>query len=114
VAVDEHAVLLAPYASRLPYELQLVPRKHAKSITEGDAGATQLLLDGLGRLRRALGELPPFNLWLRSAPKDAEHFHWHIDVVPRTTQLAGLELGAGLAVNILPPERAAEELRNAS
>lgn len=113
IAVDEHAVLLAPYASRLPYELQLVPRSHARSIADADSAAAQLLLDGLGRLKRALGELPPLNLWLRSAPRDAEHFHWHIDVVPRMTQLAGLELGAGLAVNIQPPERVAEELRSA-
>jgi UDPglucose--hexose-1-phosphate uridylyltransferase len=113
IAIDEHAVLLAPYASRLPYELQLVPRRHQETFVEADAGAGQLLLDGLHRLRRALGGLPPLNVWLRSAPKDAEHFHWHIDVVPRMTQLAGLELGAGLAVNIVPPERAAPELREA-
>jgi UDPglucose--hexose-1-phosphate uridylyltransferase len=113
VAVDDYAVLLAPYASRLPYELQLVPRKHEMSIIEAEPASAQLLLDGLGRLKRALGGMPPLNLWLRTAPKDAEHFHWHIDVVPRTTQLAGLELGVGLAVNIHPPECAAEELRAA-
>jgi UDPglucose--hexose-1-phosphate uridylyltransferase len=113
IAVDEKAVLLAPYASRLPYELQLVPRSHEMTFADADAGATQLLLEGLHRLRRVLGELPPLNIWLRNAPKDAEHFHWHVDVVPRMTQLAGLELGAGLAVNIHPPERVAAELREA-
>jgi UDPglucose--hexose-1-phosphate uridylyltransferase len=112
IAVDEHAVLLAPYASRLPYEFQLVPRTHAKSFADADAVTAKLLLEALLRLRRALGALPPFNLWLRNAPKDAEHFHWHIDVVPRMTQLAGLELGAGLAVNIVSPERVADELRS--
>jgi UDPglucose--hexose-1-phosphate uridylyltransferase len=113
IAVDENAVLLAPYASRMPYELQLVPRKHAKSFDEAEPESALLLLEGLERLRTALGELPPLNIWLRSAPRGAEHFHWRIDVVPRTTQLAGLELGTGLAVNIQPPERAAEELREA-
>jgi UDPglucose--hexose-1-phosphate uridylyltransferase len=113
VAVDDRAVLLAPYASRLPYELQLVPRRHERSFTEGDGQAAQLLLEGLLRLKRALGALPPINLWLRTAPRGAEHFHWRIDVVPRMTQLAGLELGAGIAVNIFPPERAAEDLRAA-
>ena len=112
VAVDDNAVLLAPYASRLPYELQLVPRRHQETFADADPGAAQLLLHGLHRLRGVLGELPPLNLWVRSAPKDAEHFHWHVDVVPRMTQLAGLELGAGLAVNIQPPEVAAEELRS--
>jgi UDPglucose--hexose-1-phosphate uridylyltransferase len=113
VAVDEHAVLLAPYASRMPYELQLVPRKHALSILDYDVPPADLLLDGLARLKRALGGLPPLNLWLRSAPRGAEHFHWRIDVLPRITHLAGLELGAGVAVNVYPPERVAQDLREA-
>ena len=59
------------------------------------------------------GAPPPLNLWLRTAPRDAEHFHWRIDVVPRLTLLAGFELGAGVAVNVYPPERAAADLREA-
>jgi UDPglucose--hexose-1-phosphate uridylyltransferase len=114
VAVDEHAVLLAPYASRLPFELQLVPRRHAFSIVEDDASFGPLLLDGLRKLEQVLGGLPPLNLWLRTAPRGAEHYHWRMDIVPRLTILAGLELGAGVAVNIYPPERAAAELRDAS
>jgi UDPglucose--hexose-1-phosphate uridylyltransferase len=113
VAVDEHAVLLTPYASRMPFELQLVPRRHALSIVEDDGEYAPLLLAGLGKLQRVLGGLPPLNLWLRNAPKAAEHFHWRIDILPRLTQLAGLELGVGVAVNIYPPERVAAELREA-
>jgi UDPglucose--hexose-1-phosphate uridylyltransferase len=114
VAVDEHAVLLAPYASRAPFELQLVPRKHALTIAEDDGSYAPLLLDCLGRLERVLGGIPPLNLWLRTAPRGAEHFHWRIDIVPRLTILAGLELGAGVGVNIYPPERAAADLRDAA
>jgi UDPglucose--hexose-1-phosphate uridylyltransferase len=113
VTVDEQAVLLAPYASRSPFELQLVPRRHALSIVEDGASFAPLLLDGLRRLEQVLGGLPPLNLWLRSAPRGAELFHWRIDILPRLTVLAGLELGAGVAVNIYPPERAAAELREA-
>ena len=113
VAVDEHAVLLAPYASRTPYELQLVPRRHALSFTEAEPSAALLLHEGLKRLRRVLGAPPPLNMWLRTAPRGAEHYHWRIDVVPRLTQLAGLELGAGISVNVYPPEQAAAELREA-
>ena len=110
VAVDDHAVLLAPFASRGPYELQLVPRAHARGFADADPAATDLLLDGLLRLTRKLGAPPPLNLWLRTAPRGAEHFHWHIDVLPRLTRLAGFELGTGQHVNIVPPERAAQEL----
>jgi UDPglucose--hexose-1-phosphate uridylyltransferase len=119
IAINDEAVLLAPYASRMPYELQLVPRGHAPSFagSPGDAGSSEgiaaLLHDGLVRLREALGGPPPLNLWLRTAPRGAPHFHWHIDVVPRLTQLAGLELGAGVAVDIYTPERVAAELRSA-
>jgi UDPglucose--hexose-1-phosphate uridylyltransferase len=111
VAVNDDAVLIAPYASRMPYELRLVPRKHARSFVDAEPAAAALLRDGLLLLEKALGVAPPLNLWLRTAPKGAEHFHWHIDVVPRLTQLAGLELGAGVAVNVYPPEAAAAELR---
>jgi UDPglucose--hexose-1-phosphate uridylyltransferase len=107
-------VLIAPYASRTPYELQLVPRAHAHSLAEAEAASANLLHEGLSRLRTVLGSTPPLNLWLRTAPRGSEHYHWRIDIVPRLTQLAGLELGAGIAVNVYPPERAAAELRDAS
>jgi UDPglucose--hexose-1-phosphate uridylyltransferase len=109
VAVSDDAVLLAPFASRSPYELQLVPRRHEPRFAESEGGAA-LLHEGLLKLKERLGAAPPLNLWVRTAPRGAEHFHWHIDVVPRLTKLAGFELGTGLAVNIVPPERAAQEL----
>src|SRR6185295_17441848 len=113
VAIDDEAVLLAPFAARMPYELQLVPRKHDRDFTDATATGAALLHEGLGRLRKVLGGPPPLNLWVRTAPRDAENFHWHIDVVPRLTQLAGFELGTGVNVNIVAPERAAEQLRDA-
>jgi UDPglucose--hexose-1-phosphate uridylyltransferase len=113
IAVDDDAVLLAPFASRMPYELQLVPRRHERSFAEATRTGAALLHDGLVRLRRRLGAPPPLNLWVRTAPRGAESFHWHIDVVPRLTQLAGFELGTGVNVNIVAPERTAGELREA-
>ena len=110
VAIDDHAVLLAPFASRGPYELQLVPRRHQRSFAEAEPAALDLLREGLLRLSAKLGAPPPLNLWVRTAPRGAEHFHWHVDVVPRLTRLAGFELGTGQFVNIVPPERAAQEL----
>jgi UDPglucose--hexose-1-phosphate uridylyltransferase len=111
IAVDDEAVLLAPYASRMPYELQLVPRAHDPSFAGSPASGAALLRDGLHRLRRRLGGMPPLNLWVRTSPRGAETFHWHLDVVPRLTGLAGFELGTGVHVNIVAPERVAAELR---
>lgn len=113
IAVDDEAVLLAPFASRMPYELQVVPRVHEASFARAGATGARLLHQGLNRLRRTLGAPPPLNMWVRTAPRDATSFHWHIDVVPRLTQLAGFELGTGVNVNIVPPERTALELADA-
>jgi UDPglucose--hexose-1-phosphate uridylyltransferase len=113
VAVDEEAVLLAPYASRLPFQLMLAPRRaRARFEDEGPAGAA-LLHDGLSRLARHLGASPPLNLWVRTAPRGAEYFCWRIDVLPRLTHLAGLELSTEVNLNIVAPERAAALLREA-
>jgi UDPglucose--hexose-1-phosphate uridylyltransferase len=56
---------------------------------------------------------PPLNLWVRTAPRGADRFCWRIDVLPRLTHLAGLELATGVNLNIVTPERAATLLREA-
>jgi len=113
VAIDDDAVLLAPFASRLPFQLQLVPRRARRCFEdEGSTGAA-LLHEGLARLTRRLGASPPLNLWVRTAPAGADSFCWRIDVLPRLEQPAGLELGTGVDLNPLAPEVAAAELRAA-
>jgi UDPglucose--hexose-1-phosphate uridylyltransferase len=67
----------------------------------------------LERFERVFGAVPPLNLWVRTAPSGAEYFCWRIDLQPRLTKLAGLELGTGVNLNIMPPEKAAEQLREA-
>jgi UDPglucose--hexose-1-phosphate uridylyltransferase len=113
VAIDDEAVLLCPYASRMPYALMLAPRRRrARFEDDGPSGAA-LLLEGLQRLARRFGSSPPLNLWVRTAPRDADRFCWRIDVLPRLTALAGLELGTGVPLNVVAPEQAAAELREA-
>jgi UDPglucose--hexose-1-phosphate uridylyltransferase len=113
VAIDDEAVLIAPYASQLPYQLMLIPRQpRAHFEADGPTGAG-LLHDGLRRLARRLGGSPPLNLWIRTAPRGSDHFCWRIDILPRLGSLAGLELGAGVGLNPLAPEQAAAELREA-
>ena len=107
VAIDDEAVLLAPFASRLPFQLMLVPRvPRARFEDDGPTGAA-LLHDGLQRLARRLGANPPLNMWVRTAPRGAEEFCWRIDVMPRLTHLAGLELSTEVNLNIVAPEDAA-------
>jgi UDPglucose--hexose-1-phosphate uridylyltransferase len=111
VAIDDECVLMAPYAARVPYQLMIAPRTpRLRFEDQGPSGAV-MLRQALGRLARRLGAAPPLNLWVRTAPQGAEHFSWRIDIVPRLTHLAGLELGVGVHLNIVAPERAAAELR---
>jgi UDPglucose--hexose-1-phosphate uridylyltransferase len=113
VAIDSEAVAMVPYASRVPFQIMIAPRApRARFEDDGPLGAA-LLHDVLKRLERRLGASPPLNLWVRTAPSGADHFCWRIDIVPRLTHLAGLELGAGVNLCITSPERAAALLRDA-
>jgi UDPglucose--hexose-1-phosphate uridylyltransferase len=113
VAIDEDAVLMAPYASRLPFQLMLAPRRPVPRFEQDGPTGAALLHDGLRRLARHLGGTPPLNMWVRTAPRGVEHFCWRIDVLPRLTHLAGLELSTDLNLNIVAPEHAAALLREA-
>lgn len=113
VAIDKDAVLMAPYASRLPFQLMLAPRRPVPRFEQDGPTGAALLHDGLTRLARHLGASPPLNMWVRTAPRGAEHFAWRIDVLPRLTHLAGLELSTDLNLNIVAPEHAAALLREA-
>jgi UDPglucose--hexose-1-phosphate uridylyltransferase len=102
------------WAGRTPYELLVAPTR-----CEPDAFTSSLLTGALaaaahwlGRIRAVAGAAPA-NLWLHTAPP-GRGGHWHLELVPRLTVFAGLELGAGLYVNPLAPEAAAAELRAAS
>jgi UDPglucose--hexose-1-phosphate uridylyltransferase len=113
VAIDEEAVLMAPYASRLPFQLMLAPRMPRPRFEDDGPLGAALLHDGLSRLARHFGSSPPLNMWVRTAPRGADHFCWRIDVLPRLTHLAGLELSTGVNLNIVAPEHAAAVLREA-
>ena len=114
---DDDFVVLSPYASRFAWEVWLIPRRHRSRF--GDATATErtalarALKGTLISLDRAL-DVPPYNLTLQSAPfgEDTdEHYHWHIEMAPRVTRLAGFEWATGAFINPMPPEDAARKLR---
>jgi len=113
IAVDAEAVLLSPYGARVPYQMMIVPRTPRARFEDDGPTAAALLHDALGRLTRHFGATPPLSLWVRTAPRGVDAFCWRIDLLPRLTHRAGLELGAGLGLNVVSPERAAAELRDA-
>ena len=99
-------VLLCPRVSRLQYELLIAPAEPESGAFASALlpAAAALLAEGIRRLHAVEGPVP-LNAWLH----DAEH--WHIEVLPRLSVLAGIELGAGIYVNALPPHEAAARLR---
>ena len=113
---DAATVAFAPWASRSPFEVWIVPREHQADFGQAADAAVhataQALRQVLGGLAASL-DGPPYNLILHTAPLrervDAT-FHWHWEVHPRLREVAGLELGTGLPVNPVSPEAAVEEL----
>jgi Galactose-1-phosphate uridylyltransferase len=110
-------IAIAPYASRFAFETWLLPRRHAARFEEAPKAEyeslARLLKAVLQRLDRAL-DAPPFNLVLHTSPfaeEVGDVYHWHIEIMPRVTRVAGFECGTGFFINPTPPEEAAQVLR---
>ncbi len=122
-------LIFAPFASCLPFELRLFPKRHLHDFTLLDdaslGGLAVAMKDMLMRLKKVLQD-PPFNFILHTSPTlqprpgrpefwtSIEYdYHWHIELVPRITPIAGFEWGSGFHINQTPPEDAAAFLRGA-
>jgi UDPglucose--hexose-1-phosphate uridylyltransferase len=113
---------VSAFAARQPYETWIIPERHAaraEASTDAElADLAHVLLATLRRLQaraHLLGRSLAYNLILHTGPFNDEHadsYHWHWELTPRMTHLAGLEWGAGVAINPVSPERAARELRS--
>jgi UDPglucose--hexose-1-phosphate uridylyltransferase len=110
VAIDDEAALICPWASRSPFELRVIPRREATSFADDTAGVA-MIGTALRLLAERFDRSPELNLWVRTAPRGSEHFHWHVDIAPRLSIKASFEFATGVDINTYPPERAAEDLR---
>jgi UDPglucose--hexose-1-phosphate uridylyltransferase len=110
VAIDEEAALICPWASRSPFELRVVPRTAAAGFAEDTAGAA-MVHTALRLLAKRFDGSPELNLWVRTAPRGTDHFHWHVDIAPRLSIKASFEFATGVDIDTYPPERAAADLR---
>jgi UDPglucose--hexose-1-phosphate uridylyltransferase len=115
---DAASVAFAPWASRSPFELWVVPREHQADFGRATDAQLTSAAETLQKVLRLLDVLdgPPYNLVLHSAPlreRVDETYHWHWEIHPRLRQIAGLELGTGLPVNPVSPEEAVSQLVSA-
>jgi UDPglucose--hexose-1-phosphate uridylyltransferase len=112
-------VALAPFAPRFPFETWVLPTAHQSGFDELAPDEARALAGLVGELFRRLNRLlsdPPFNYMLHTAPLregPLEHFHWHLEVIPKLTRVAGFEWGSGFFINPTPPEEAGRYLREA-
>ena len=110
-------VALAPFAPRFPFETWILPTRHRSAFEETGVEELRGLADVLGEFLRRLDRVlqrPPYNFMLHTAPLregPLDHFHWHLEIIPKLTNVAGYEWGSGFFINPTPPEDAATALR---
>ena len=119
IAENADMVAIAPYAPRFPFETWLLPKRHQALFEDAPrheiASLARLLSDVLRRMNRALRH-PPYNLLIHSAPlaePAGDYYHWHVEIIPTLTKVAGFEWATGFYLNPTAPEEAAQVLRDA-
>jgi UDPglucose--hexose-1-phosphate uridylyltransferase len=118
VVENADVVAIAPYAPRFAFETWLLPRRHGARFEEAPRheyeSLARALKSVLQRMDRAL-ETPPYNLVLHTSPfseDTTDVYHWHMEVMPKLTRVAGFEYGTGFFINPTSPEEAAQVLRS--
>jgi len=114
---NDYYVVVCPFASRVAFETRIYPKKHSAYFEKTGDGSKEDLADALWvamkKIHIGLND-PDYNYFLHTAPADGgnyEHYHWHLEILPKTSTWAGFELGAGIEISTIEPESAAEFLR---
>ena len=112
-------IAFCPFASRSAFEVWVMPKKHNPYFERCDdemkVAGGEALREAIRKISQVLGE-PAYNFYLHTAPcdgKDYPHYHWHIEILPKTSTWAGFELSTGIEISTIEPESAAEYLREA-
>lgn len=121
VTENQDFLVFEPFAARFPFETWVLPKFHQPSFESMTAAQIEnfgaILREALQRINGTLNR-PPYNFVLHTSPlnewKEAHHFHWYVEIMPKLTKVAGFEWGTGFYINPTPPEEAADHLRNAA
>lgn len=113
-------IALAPFAPRFPFETWILPKQHSAAFEDAQKKEyeqlSKLLKTVLMKMDKVL-QVPPYNMIIHSSPfheSTGDFYHWHIELMPKLTKVAGFEWGAGFYINPTPPEEAAAYLREAN
>ena len=114
---NDEFLALCPFASRMAFEVRIYPKAHLSYFERVNEQQKMALAEAfqvvLQKLRKALGDFS-YNFFLRTSPcdgRDYSHYHWHFEILPRTSIPAGFEFGVGIEISTIEPEKAAEYLR---
>jgi UDPglucose--hexose-1-phosphate uridylyltransferase len=117
IAENQDFISIAPFASRFPFETWILPKTHYPSFEHMKPPlyerAAQILSDTLRRLHQVLND-PPYNYIIHTSSfsgLEKDYYHWHFEIMPKLTKVAGFEWGTGFYINPTPPEDAAHYLR---
>jgi UDPglucose--hexose-1-phosphate uridylyltransferase len=119
VLETDHFLVICPYAARFPFEIWVLPRRHFSHFEDSDVATFRNLGWVMPVVLREIDsvlEHPAYNAMIHTAPlQDPElpHYHWHIELIPKLTKMAGFEWGTGFYINPTPPEESAKFLREA-
>jgi len=120
VAENEDFITIAPYAPRFPFETWILPKQHESAFEDSSSHHFENLAKAIRVLLNKANQVldnPAYNLVIHSSPTQdpaSDHYHWHIEYVPKLTRTGGFEWGTGFYINPTPPEEAAKFLRAAS
>jgi UDPglucose--hexose-1-phosphate uridylyltransferase len=113
-------IAVAPFAPRFPFEIWIMPRVHQSAFEDSQKQEFEqlalVLKDMLMRLDKVL-DFPAYNYIIHTSPipeSPNEHYHWHLEIMPKLTKIAGFEWGTGFHINPTPPEESAKFLRDAA
>ena len=113
---DEKVIAFCPFVSRFPYEVWIMPKRHASDLTALDRdtvpSVAKALRDSLLRIKKYLGD-PAYNFIIHTSPingHEREDYHWHIEIMPKLVKVAGFEWGSGFYINSVPPDIATKNL----
>ena len=116
VSSNEWFIAFHPYASRFPFETWILPRQHASFFSDIQinevADLARLIKEALQRFKKVLKD-PAYNFVIHTAPfteEDSPHYHWHVELIPRLTRIAGFEWGTGFYINSISPEVATKRI----
>ncbi|HDH04895.1 MAG TPA: galactose-1-phosphate uridylyltransferase, partial [Nitrospirae bacterium] len=117
ISENDDFIALAPFAPRSPFETMILPKRHESSyLPDGNFSLlAQILQQTLKQIDKIL-DLPPYNMMIHTSPfknEENEYYHWHMEIIPKLTKIAGFEWGSGFYINPTPPEEAAKFLREA-